>query len=102
MVTQVSKSPGKIKARHPWQEMKIVFLDRDGVINFNRLDYIKSVKGLKIIDGVFEAIKKLNNANFKVVVISKQCAVTVCIFEQGNYKEGILIVNDSPANGDLI
>lgn len=52
-----------------------VFLDRDGVINFDRPDYVKSVKELKIIDGVFEAIKILNNANFKVIIISNQSAI---------------------------
>jgi len=54
---------------------RAIFLDRDGVINLDRPDYVKSVSELKIIDGVFDAIKKLNDANFMVIIISNQSAI---------------------------
>lgn len=52
-----------------------VFLDRDGVINRNRDDYVKSIDELEILSGVSEAINLLNNANFQVIIISNQSAV---------------------------
>lgn len=54
---------------------KAVFLDRDGVINRHRDDYVKSVEEVKILKGVFQEIKKLNDVGFKVIVISNQSAI---------------------------
>ena len=36
-----------------------IFLDRDGVINEERKDYVKSIDEFKIIDGSLDAIKLL-------------------------------------------
>ena len=52
-----------------------IFLDRDGVINKKRDDYVKSINELEIFPFVASAIKKLNNANFKVIVITNQSAI---------------------------
>ena len=54
---------------------KAVFLDRDGVINKKRDDYVKSINELEIFPFVASAIKKLNNANFQVIVITNQSAI---------------------------
>ena len=40
---------------------KKIFLDRDGVINKGRVDYVKNVTELEILLDVGRAIKKLNN-----------------------------------------
>ena len=53
-----------------------VFLDRDGVINRNRDDYVKDVDEMEILPGVPKAINLLNTVNFKVVIISNQSAVS--------------------------
>ena len=53
-----------------------VFLDRDGVINRNRDDYVKDVDEMEILPGVPKAINLLNTMNFKVVIISNQSAVS--------------------------
>ena len=57
--------------------MKIVFLDRDGVINKypGHGDYVKRVRDLRIFPKVFSAIKRLNKAKYKVFVISNQACV---------------------------
>lgn len=57
------------------EKRRAIFLDRDGVINKKRDDYVKSINELEIFPFVASAIKKLNNANFKVVVITNQSAV---------------------------
>ena len=55
--------------------MRVVFVDRDGVINRNRDDYVKSVDELEMIPGVPEAVRKLNVAGCQAVVISNQACV---------------------------
>ena len=57
------------------KKKKAIFLDRDGVINKKRDDYVKSINELEIFPFVASAIKKLNNANFKVIVITNQSAI---------------------------
>ena len=54
---------------------KAVFIDRDGVINIDRADYVKSVDELRIFDYVGKAIKKLNELGYLVFVISNQQGV---------------------------
>ena len=57
--------------------MKIVFLDRDGVINQypGDNDYVIKVKDLHILPKVLPAIKRLKNAKYKVFIISNQACV---------------------------
>ena len=57
------------------EKRRAIFLDRDGVINKKRDDYVKSINELEIFPFVASAIKKLNNANFKVIVITNQSAI---------------------------
>jgi D-glycero-D-manno-heptose 1,7-bisphosphate phosphatase len=54
---------------------RAVFLDRDGVINEDRDDYVKHVGELKVFAYVPEAIRRLNEAGYEVVVISNQQGV---------------------------
>lgn len=51
-----------------------VFLDRDGTIN-EEVNYLNKIDQLKLIDGTTEAIRLLNNAGYKVVVITNQAAI---------------------------
>lgn len=52
-----------------------VFLDRDGVINHDSPDYIKSIDEFVQIEGSYEAIARLNQAGRMVIVITNQSAV---------------------------
>ena len=56
-------------------KQKYVLLDRDGVINHDSDDYIKSPDEWLPIDGSLEAIALLNQHGFKVVVISNQSGI---------------------------
>lgn len=51
---------------------KYVLLDRDGVINHDSDDYIKSPDEWLPIEGSLEAVALLNKNGFKVVIISNQ------------------------------
>lgn len=53
---------------------KAVFLDRDGTI-VEDVGYLNDPKQLQFIPGSIEAIKKLNEAGIKVVVITNQSGV---------------------------
>lgn len=54
---------------------KAVFLDRDGVINKERSDYVKTVDELVILDDIINPIKKLRDNNFLVIIITNQSAI---------------------------
>jgi len=51
---------------------KLVILDRDGVINYDSDEYIKSPCEWEAIPGSLEAIARLNQAGYRVVVASNQ------------------------------
>lgn len=53
---------------------KVVFLDRDGTINVEK-NYLYKVEDFEFIKGAPEAIKLLNENNYRVVVISNQAGV---------------------------
>jgi D-glycero-D-manno-heptose 1,7-bisphosphate phosphatase len=52
--------------------MKVIILDRDGVINHDSDAYIKSVEEWVPVAGSLEAITRLNHSGYTVVVASNQ------------------------------
>ena len=52
-----------------------VFLDRDGVLNHNRHDYVKSWTEFEFLPGALEALRRLGCLGWPVVVVSNQSAV---------------------------
>ena len=56
-------------------KLKTVFLDRDGVINKERNDYVKSISELEIFPNVAKNVELLKNAGFLVVIITNQSAI---------------------------
>ncbi|MHB8353119.1 MAG: D-glycero-beta-D-manno-heptose 1,7-bisphosphate 7-phosphatase [Burkholderiales bacterium] len=61
--------------------MKLVILDRDGVINLDSARYIKSPEEWKPIPGSVEAISLLNQAGYRVVVATNQSGVARGLFD---------------------
>ena len=55
--------------------MKLVILDRDGVINQDSDDFIKSPSEWIAIPGSLEAIARLNQADYHVVVCTNQSGI---------------------------
>jgi len=51
-----------------------VFLDRDGVINENRADYVKSWEEFAFLPGALEAMRTLSS-RYEVVVVTNQSAI---------------------------
>lgn len=55
--------------------MKLIILDRDGVVNFDSDAYIKSVDEYIPIPGSLEAIARLNQAGYNVVIATNQSGI---------------------------
>lgn len=60
---------------------KLVILDRDGVINIDSDDYIKSIDEWEAIPGSLEAIAKLNHANYRVVICTNQSGISRGLYD---------------------
>ena len=63
--------------------MKLVILDRDGVINQDSDQFIKNTTEWKPIPGSLEAIAKLNHAGYRVVVASNQSGIGRGLLDMG-------------------
>ncbi|QDQ26638.1 D-glycero-beta-D-manno-heptose 1,7-bisphosphate 7-phosphatase [Chitinimonas arctica] len=55
--------------------MKLIILDRDGVINHDRDDFVKSAAEWVPIPNSLEAIALLNHAGWRVVIASNQSGI---------------------------
>ncbi len=77
--------------RH-WTTMKLetVFLDRDGVINRDSDDYIKSWEEFEFLPGSLAALARLTAAGLRVIVITNQSAVNRGLIT----REGLAILHD--------
>ncbi|HXF17013.1 MAG TPA: D-glycero-beta-D-manno-heptose 1,7-bisphosphate 7-phosphatase [Burkholderiales bacterium] len=63
--------------------MKLVILDRDGVINQDSDQFIKNTTEWKPIPGSLEAIAKLNHAGYRVVIASNQSGIGRGLLDMG-------------------
>lgn len=61
---------------------KLFILDRDGVINFDSADYIKSEEEWQPIHGSLEAISLLNDADKIVTVATNQSGIARGLFSE--------------------
>jgi len=61
--------------------MKLVILDRDGVINYDSAEFIKSPEEWKPIPGSLEAIARLNQSGYRVVVATNQSGIGRGLFD---------------------
>lgn len=61
--------------------MKLIILDRDGVINHDSDDYIKNVDEWMPIPGSLEAIARLNLSGYSVAIASNQSGLARGFFD---------------------
>jgi len=62
--------------------MKLALIDRDGVLNEELPNYVKSVNELTILPQAFEALRMLHENEFTCVVVTNQSVVGRGIIEQ--------------------
>ena len=59
----------------PVNPNKIIFLDRDGVINRDSPDYIKSWDEFEFLPGSLDALRLLKSGGFSTILITNQSAI---------------------------
>lgn len=96
---------------------RLVILDRDGVINHDSDEFIKSADEWEPIDGSIEAISRLTQAGYRVVVATNQSGIPRGLFsiemlhdmhdklqallaEAGSSLEAIFICPELPPDGE--
>lgn len=62
---------GRVQARNLSRPQKAVFLDRDGTINESR-GYIRTPEELVLLPGAGDAIRRLNESGYLVIVVTNQ------------------------------
>jgi D-glycero-D-manno-heptose 1,7-bisphosphate phosphatase len=59
---------------------KCVFLDRDGVLNEDRVDYVYRMDDLIVLEGVTDALQALKHAGYLLIVITNQSGIAKGIY----------------------
>lgn len=62
---------GRVQVRNLKHRQKAVFLDRDGTIN-KYVGFLRNINDFELIDGVAEAIKKINASGYLAIVVTNQ------------------------------
>ena len=78
--------------------MKLIILDRDGTINEDREDYVKSADEWVPIPGSLEAIARLNHAGWHTVVATNQSGLGRGLFDMAALNAMHLKMNQLLAN----
>lgn len=64
---------------------KAIFLDRDGTINIDR-DYLYRIRDFEFITGVPEALKLLQDAGYKLIIITNQSGIARGFYTESDYE----------------
>jgi D-glycero-D-manno-heptose 1,7-bisphosphate phosphatase len=78
-LTGLSPHPSYLTSRNA--SRRAVFLDRDGTINIEK-EYLHKIEDFEFIPGAPEAIKRLKDAGFLVIVVSNQSGVARGYFDE--------------------
>ncbi|UKK67570.1 D-glycero-beta-D-manno-heptose 1,7-bisphosphate 7-phosphatase [Prevotella communis] len=62
---------GVVQAKNLHNRQKAIFLDRDGTIN-KYVGFLRNIDDFELIDGVSEAIKKINQSGYLAIVVTNQ------------------------------
>lgn len=67
--------------------MKAIVLDRDGVINYDSIDYIKTPEQWHALPGSLEAIARLNQLGYQVFVATNQSGIARGFYDHDGLKQ---------------
>lgn len=62
---------GIVQGKNLKNKQKAVFLDRDGTIN-KYVGFLRNIEDFELIDGVAEAIRRINEAGYLAIVVTNQ------------------------------
>jgi len=63
---------------------KVIFLDRDGVIN-QEVGYLHKIENFKFIDGIFKSLKSLQELGYYFIVITNQSGIGRGLYSETDY-----------------
>ncbi len=63
---------------------KCIFLDRDGVINRDRVDYAYDLSHFEMLPGVPEALAKLKQAGYVLIIVTNQSGIAKGIYTRND------------------
>tara|TARA_B100001063_G_scaffold91636_1_gene85249 strand:+ start:1794 stop:2324 length:531 start_codon:yes stop_codon:yes gene_type:complete len=65
---------------------KVVFLDRDGVINKDT-SYVSRIEDFEFIDGVFKACLHFKKLGFEIIIVTNQSGIGRAYFTQDDFNK---------------
>jgi D-glycero-D-manno-heptose 1,7-bisphosphate phosphatase len=74
---------------------KCIFLDRDGVLNVDRVDYVYRMEEFIIPSGVGEALRALKDAGYLLVIITNQSGIAKGIYK----REDVYMIHQAIQDG---
>ncbi|MBI1267324.1 MAG: HAD-IIIA family hydrolase [Cryomorphaceae bacterium] len=66
---------------------KAIFLDRDGVLNHDPGDYTMSLEEFHILPGVLDALKRLHDAGYLLIIITNQAGISKGLYTHDTVRE---------------
>jgi D-glycero-D-manno-heptose 1,7-bisphosphate phosphatase len=66
--------------------MKVAFLDRDGVINVDH-GYTYKIESFEFVDGCVEALQRLSEAGFAIIVVTNQSGIGRGYYTEQDYQQ---------------
>ena len=67
---------GTVQAKNLSNKQKAVVRDRDGTIN-KYVGFLRNIDDFELIDGVSEAIKKINQSGYLAIVVTNQPVIAI-------------------------
>ena len=106
---------GVVNAKNLKNKQKAIFLDRDGTIN-KYAGFLRKEEEFELIDGVAEAVKKINQSGFLAIVVTNQPVIArgevsfegletihnkmeMLLGKEGAYLDGIYFCPHHPHSG---
>jgi len=65
--------------------MKVIFLDRDGVIN-KEVGYLHKIEDFQFIDGVFDACLHFQSLGFKLIIVTNQSGIGRSYYDESEFR----------------
>ncbi|MFH1181028.1 MAG: HAD-IIIA family hydrolase [bacterium] len=69
------------------QEVKAVFFDRDGTINYNRPEYLHKIEDFRFVKGAIPALLKLSKTDYKIIIITNQSGIGRGYFKESDFQK---------------
>lgn len=106
---------GVVNAKNLKNKQKAIFLDRDGTIN-KYVGFLRKEEEFELIDGIAEAVKKINQSGFLAIVVTNQPVIArgevsfegletihnkmeMLLGKEGAYLDGIYFCPHHPHSG---